>query len=243
MDTTSFIYLLALAVYFSLDIFLLDVVTTYLYETLDILLYIFPPHGFLPNVPTPSLGKFTGLKMSKALYGLKPVDHMWYHHLKDFLISHGFLYNHALLCIFTLSQADEYVIVDVYVDDLHLIETSSLCKHTEKLLTSQFSMKLLGKTSFCLGLQLQHFAVNILLHRQAYTCKLLQHFQMDQVHALAVSIIGYSRTNADPYQPCSLEEEIINKHKYLTTVGAFTYLTTYTRLDIAFATNILARRS
>lgn len=148
MDTTSFIYLLALAVYFSLDIFLLDVVTTYLYETLDILLYIFPPHGFLPKVPTPSPGKFTGLKINMALYGLKQAGHMWYHHLKDLLISHGFLYNHALPYIFTLSQADEYVIVAVYVDDLHLIETSSLCKHTKKLLTSQFSVKLLGKTSF-----------------------------------------------------------------------------------------------
>jgi hypothetical protein len=47
----------------------------------------------------------------------------------------------------------------------------------------------------------------------------------------------------DPYQPCSEEEKIVDRNKYLTAVGAFTYLTTHTRPDIAFATNILARHS
>lgn len=135
------------------------------------------------------------------------------------------------------------MIVTVYIDDLHLIGTSKLCKHVEKLLTAQFDMKLLGKTSFCLGLQIQHFPHGVLLHQQAYTRKLLQHFHMDQTHAVAVLMIGQSHSDDDPYQPCSEEEEIIDKQKYLTVVGVFTYLTTHTRPDIAFATNILARHS
>jgi hypothetical protein len=64
---------------------------------------------------------------------------------------------------------------------------------------------------------------------------------MSQVHALAAPIIGRSRTTEDPYQPCLEEEEIVYRQKYLTAVGAFTYLTTHTRPDIVFATNILAR--
>ena len=136
---------------------------------------------------------------------------MWYYFLIDFLISHGFLHNLTLHCIFTLSQADGYVIVVVYVDDLSLIRTSFMCKLTEKLLTTQFDMKLFGKTSFCLGLHIQHFLNDILLYQQAYTRKLLQHFQMDQAHALVPLMIGCSRnrSNDDPYQPCS--EEIIDQ--------------------------------
>jgi hypothetical protein len=56
-------------------------------------------------------------------------------------------------------------------------------------------------------------------------------------------MIGRSPTTNDPYQPCSEEEEIVDRQKYLTAVGAFTYMNTHTRPDIAFATNILARHS
>jgi hypothetical protein len=56
-------------------------------------------------------------------------------------------------------------------------------------------------------------------------------------------MIGRSKTNEDPYQPCEEEEEIVDKSRYLTAVGAFTYLTTHTRPDIAFATSMLARHS
>lgn len=68
------------------------------------------------------------------------------------MISHGFLHDPTLSCIFILSQTEGYVIVAVYVDDLSLIGTPSRYKHVEKLLTAQFDMKLLGKISFCLGL-------------------------------------------------------------------------------------------
>ena len=243
LDITSFRYMLAFAVHFGLEIFLMDVVTTYLYGNLDMILYISPPPDFLPRLPIPSSGKFLSLHICKALYGLKQAGRMWYHLLRDFLISHGFLHDPALPCIFTLTQNSKYLIVVVYMDDLNMSGSPSLCKHTKTLLTAQFNMKLLGKTSFCLGLQIQHFSTGVLLHQQAYTRKLLKFFQMDQAHALAAPMIGRSRNNDDPYQPCSEEEEKVDMSKYLTAVGAFTYLTTHTRPDIAFATNIFARHN
>jgi hypothetical protein len=84
LDITAFRYLLALAVHFKLEIFLMDVVTAYLYENLDILLYISPPPDFLPRLLAPSPGKFLGLRICKALYGLKQAGRMWYHLLQDF---------------------------------------------------------------------------------------------------------------------------------------------------------------
>jgi hypothetical protein len=105
-------------------------------------------------------------------------------------------------------------------------------------------MKFLGPTVFCLGLQVYHVPTGgILLHQQAYVNKVLKAFQMDQANSLAAPMIGRSKTLDDPYQLREEEEEIIDKSKYLTAVGAFTYLTTHTRPDIAFATSILARHS
>lgn len=104
-------------------------------------------------------------------------------------------------------------------------------------------MKYLGQTSYCLGLQV-HYVPNggILLHQQAYVQKILKLFQMDHANLLAAPMIRLSKINDDPYQPREEEEEeIVNKPKYLTAVGAFTFLTTHTKLGFAFATSILAR--
>lgn len=56
-------------------------------------------------------------------------------------------------------------------------------------------------------------------------------------------MIGRKKTNDDPYQRHEDEEETVDKPKFFTTVGAFTYLTIHTNHDIAFATCILARQS
>jgi hypothetical protein len=65
----------------------------------------------------------------------------------------------------------------------------------------------------------------------------------NQANPKAAPMIGRSKINDDPYQPCEKEEEVIDKQRYLSAIGLFTYLTTNTRLNIAFATNILARHS
>ena len=105
-------------------------------------------------------------------------------------------------------------------------------------------MKLLGKTTFCLGLQIAHLSDgSILLHQKSYVQKLLKYINMDLAHPLSAPMIGKSKTGNDPYHPREEEEEVVDKQRYLTAVGGFTYLTTHTRPDIAFATSMLARHS
>ena len=84
---------------------------------------------------------------------------------------------------------------------------------------------------------------SILLHQQAYIQKLLKNFNMEQSHPLAAPMISRSKIKEDPYHPREEEEEVVDKQRYLTAIGAFTYLTTHTRPGIGFATSILARHS
>lgn len=244
MDTISFPFLLALTVQLSLHILPLDVVTAYLHGVLDTKLFIVPPPGYMKKVPTAAPGKHTCLQIVKALYGLKQAGRTWYHHLCNYLVSKGFVHNHALPCIFTLSNTVGFVIVAIYVDDLNVIGAPELCTYTQDLLVQQFDMKILGKTTYCLGLHIQHFNDgSMLLHQQAYVQKLLRNFDMDQAHPLTSPMIGCSKNKYDPYHPRDDEEEVVDKQRYLTAVGALTYLTTHTRPDIGFATSILARHS
>ena len=49
-------------------------------------------------------------------------------------------------------------------------------------------MKDLGKTKFCLGLQIKHLSNEIFFHQSIYTEKVLKNFFMDKVHPLSSSI-------------------------------------------------------
>jgi hypothetical protein len=87
-----------------------------------------------------------------------------------------------------------------------------LCKYTQDLLVQNFDMKILGKITYCLGLQIHHFKDgSILLHQQTYIQKLLKSFSMDQSHSLAAPMIGRSKTREDPYHPREEEEEVVDK--------------------------------
>ena len=105
MHTTSFRYLLALKVHMSLKIYLLDVVTAYLHGTLDFVLYLAPPPGFLNTTINLKPGRFAGLRLCKALYGLRQSGRTWYHHLCNLLIAKGFIYNPTLPCIFSTGRS------------------------------------------------------------------------------------------------------------------------------------------
>ena len=244
MDSTSFRYLFSLATQLSLETRLMDVVTAYLYGDLDADIHIKPPPGYIPNQPLPPSGKYSGLKIRKALYGLKQAGRAWYHHLKTFLISLGFKNDPALPCIFVLRDEAGFVILAVYVDDLNSIGTTVLSRKVEQLLTNKFEMKVLGRTTYCLGLQIKHLADgSLVIHQQTYVKKLLGLFNMADANALSAPMIGRSRTEDDPYRSADDDEEEHDRSKYLAIVGALLYLATNTRPDIAFAVSVLARHN
>jgi hypothetical protein len=111
------------------------------------------------------------------------------------------------------------------------------------LLTNRFEMKLLGKTSYCIGLQIAHLPDGSkFLHQTGYTQKMLRRFDMDKANPLSVPMIGRSKTKDDPYYPCQEEEEEFkDRTRYLADVGALLYLATFTKPDISFTVSVLAR--
>ena len=163
---------------------------------------------------------------------------MWYQHLREFLLHHQFSHDEALPYLFTLKTSLGFVVVAVYVDDLNLVDTPVTCQHAMDLLTTQFQMKLLGRTSFCLGLQIFHIpGRDIFLHQTTYTQKLLKCFGMDKSNPLFAPMTGCTKIADDPYRPC--EEEYYNKTCYLAAIGASLYLFTFIRPNISFATRYL----
>jgi len=77
MSGITFRYLIALAVQNHLSMQLMDVVTAYLYGSLDSDIYMKVPDGI--PIPNPKASRNTYcVKLNKSLYGLKQSGRMWY---------------------------------------------------------------------------------------------------------------------------------------------------------------------
>ena len=78
----------------------------------------------------------------------------------------------------------------MYEDDLNIIGTLKDIKKASSYLESEFEMKDLGKTKYCLGLQLEHVPEGILVHQPAYTQKVLERFGFEKAYPSKVPMVG-----------------------------------------------------
>ena len=66
--------------------------------------------------------------------------------------------------MFIKKSMNGFCIISVYVDDLNIIGTTHEINEARNHLKAEFEMQDLGKTKFCLGLQLEHIPSGILVH-------------------------------------------------------------------------------
>ena len=106
-------------------------------------------------------------------------------------------------------------------------------------------MKDLGKTKYCLGLQIEHKSNGILIHQSTYVEKVLKQFNIDKAHPLSsLMIVRSLDAKKDPFRPKEENEALLGLEvPYLSKIGALLYLAQCTRPDIAFLVNLLARFS
>ena len=71
-------------------------------------------------------------------------------------------------------------------------------------------MKDLGKTKFCIGLQIEHFPNGVLVHQSTYIKKILKRFNMDKAHPLSSPMVVRSLdVKNDPFHPCENGEDYL----------------------------------
>lgn len=248
MDTTTFRYLISLAVSERLDMRLMDVVTAYLYGDLDKDIYMKVPEGLKTNIVPEGFGKQRSahsIKLRRSLYGLKQSGRLWYNRLSEYLSKEGYVNEELCPCVFIKKTVKGFAIAAIYVDDINLIGTPEELEETAKYLKKEFEMKDLGETRLCLGLQIERNSRGILVHQSNFTTKVLKRFHMDKAHPLSTPMVVRSLDiDKDPYRPKEENEELLGPEvPYMSAIGALMYLAQCTRPDISFSVNLLARYS
>ncbi|XP_070675696.1 uncharacterized mitochondrial protein AtMg00810-like [Malus domestica] len=126
---------------------------------------------------------------------------------------------------------------------MNLIGTPADLEEIAAYLKSKFEMKDLGKTRYCLGLEIEHCLDGILVHQSNYTQNVLRHFNEDKVKPSSTHMVVWTlNAKRDPFRPNEDEEEILGaKVSYLCAIGALLYLAQWPRPNISFIVNLLAR--
>ena len=246
MDAITFHFLISLAVSEELDMRLMDVITAYLYGSIDSDIHMKIPKGFkLPEAISTKPRSMLSIKLQRSLYGLKQSGRMWYNRLSEYLLKEGYVNNPICPCVFIKKSETGFSIIAVYVDDLNLVGTLEELTKTAEYLKKEFEMKDLGKTKFCIGLQIEHFPNGVLVHQSTYIKKILKRFNMDKAHPLSSPMVVRSLdVKNDPFRPCEKSEKLLGPEvSYLSVIGALMYLANCTRPNIAFSVNLLARYS
>ena len=108
MSGITFRYLISLTVQNRLSMQLMDIVTAYLYGSLDSNIYLKVPNGI--SIPNPKAShNMYCVKLQKSLYGLKQSGRMWYNQLSEFLKLKGYTNNDDCACVFIKNHQQDFV--------------------------------------------------------------------------------------------------------------------------------------
>ena len=92
---------------------------------------------------------------------------MWYNRLSQYLLKKGYVNNSICSCVFIKKTENGLAIIAVYVDDLNLIRTTEELIKAANYLKEKFEIKDLGKTRYCLGLQIEYCLNGVLIHQSS----------------------------------------------------------------------------
>ncbi|KAK4393936.1 Copia protein [Sesamum angolense] len=227
VDATTLRFLISLSVIEQLKMQLMDVVTAYLYGSLDTDIYMRIPEGLkMPEALKSKPRHMYSIKLKRSLYGLKQSGRMWYNRLSEYLIKKGFCHNQISPCLFIKRTESGFVIIAVYVDDLNIIGSPEEIRQAADYLKSELEMKDLGTTKYCLDLQFEHTKGGIFIHQSNYIEKVLKRFHMNNAHPLSTPMVVRSLdVNKDPFRPPTHNNEILGPEvPYLSAICALMYL-------------------
>nr|GFB89536.1 putative ribonuclease H-like domain-containing protein [Tanacetum cinerariifolium] len=140
---------LAYASFIGFTEYQMDVKSAFLYVTIDEEVYVMQPLGFQdPAYPAKVY------KAEKAMYGLRQAPKAWYGTLSKYLLKNGFQRGTIDQTLFIKSHKEDFILVQVYVDDIIFGSSNpQMCREFKALMHEKFQMSAIGELNFFLGLQ------------------------------------------------------------------------------------------
>ena len=114
---------------------------------------------------------------------------MWYNCLIEYLLKEGYKNDLTCPCIYMKRSKNEFSKIVVYVDGINIVGTPNELTNAIDYLRKEFEMKDLGRTKFCLRLQIEYLNKCVFVHQEAYIIKVFKMFYMDKSYSLCTLMV------------------------------------------------------
>ncbi|KAL0556840.1 hypothetical protein IC582_005357 [Cucumis melo] len=208
----------------------MDVKSAFLNGYLSEEVYVAQQKGFVDPVNHDHV-----YKLRKALYDLKQAPRAWYERLSTYLLQQGYRRGNADQTMFIYRQDIEFLIVQIYVDDIIFGGTSSA--YVEQFVDQmkrEFEMSMVGELSFFLGFQIKQEEIGIFFSQEKYAKNLISKFGMDKAKPKRTPAATHLKMTKDT------TGEKVDTNLYRNIIGSSLYLTA-SKPDIAFVIGVCAR--
>ena len=177
---------MAMVAHCDLELYQMNVKTTFLNGNLEEKVYIDQPEGF-------SIEKKEHIvcKLKKSIYGLKQGSQQCYLTFNDIITSFGFKENTIDRCIYLKVSGSKFIFLILYVDDILLATNDlGLLHETKKFLSKNLEMKYMGEASYVIGIEIFRDRSQGLLRlsQKTYINKVLEKFKMEKCPISVVPI-------------------------------------------------------
>ena len=197
-------------------------------------LYIYPPKG--SNEPPGTIWK-----LRRPLYGLAVAPRAWSDTLKRFLVDYGFVKvnNSDTSYIWSDPTKRHHMHLVYHVDDILLAFSDD--KHGsdfKRALLARFKGSDEGALRRYLGIDISRDAKQLHLSQQAYALETLERFGMLDCNPCAAPLeAGYTISKTD----CPEIPDPKRRLRFQEITGSLQFLVQWTRPDLSFSTNELAK--
>nr|GEV10435.1 hypothetical protein [Tanacetum cinerariifolium] len=184
---------LAYASFMSFIVYQMDVKSAFLYGAIDEEVYVMQPPGFQdPEFPD------RVYKVEKAMYGLHQAPRAWYGTLSKYLLDNGFQRGTINQTLFIRKHKGEFLLVQVYVDDIIFGSSNPLlCREFKALMHDKFQMSAMGELTFFFGLQVLQKKDDIFLSQDKYVGDILKKFRYSDVRSMIRSLMYLTASRPD----------------------------------------------
>ncbi len=220
----------------------MDVVTAFLYGSLEEEIYMRQPEGFMRK------GKERCVcRLLKSLYGLKQSPRQWNKHFDVFMHAQDFIRSSYDPCVY-MKKVDNtafgFIVLVLYVDDMLIAakDKSEIVKLKAQL-SSEFSMKDLGPAKCILGIEIHRDETlgKLWMTQKRYAEKVLAKFNMASAKPVSTPLAAHFKLSVVMCPTDSVERGLMSQIPYESAVGSIMYLMVRTRPDIAYAVGKVSR--
>jgi hypothetical protein len=130
--------------------------------------------------------------------------------------------------IFTLNHVTDFLIVQIYVDDIIFDGSShTFVSRFQEMVESEFQMSMIGELNFFLGIQVKQTKQGTFVHQAKYMNDLMKKFNMAELKPVSTLMSPTASLGSDE------DGEAVDQREYRSMISSLLYLTAI-RLDIQF---------